>query len=405
MPTIRQVVDLTPTQAAFCHSTALYRGFVAGRGAGKSYVGAYDLLRRAKPGRLYGVYAPSYPMMRDATQRSFLQLARRLNFLKDWRRSDNQMTLGNGAEVLFRSLDDQERARGPNLSGAWIDEASIVPRGAFEIIIASLREAGEQGWLSATFTPKGKSHWTYDVFGGMRPDTALFRANTADNPFLPGDFADTLAKQYTTQLAAQELGGEFVELEGSLASREWFGIVDAAPADCRFVRAWDFASTERSARSDDPDYTVGAKVGVRAGMYYVTHIVRQRSGPGAVEALVRQMAELDGRGTAIVMEQEPGSSGKLFTAALIRALGGWPIEAVPVTGDKVTRAMPWLAQAQAGNVKLVRGDWNAELLDEVAAFPIGAHDDQCDAISGAFAKLAAPRKPGGILVQAAAKGW
>lgn len=398
MPTLTQVVDLHPRQADFCHSRALYRGFVGGRGAGKSFVGAYDLLRRAQPGRLYGVYAPTYPMMRDATQRSFLQLARRFNYLADMRRSDNQALLGNGAEVLFRSLDDPERARGPNISGAWLDEASLMPRSAFDIIIASLREAGEQGWLSATFTPKGKQHWTFDTFGNERQDTELFRSRTADNPFLPPDFAETVARQYTTSLAAQELQGEFVDIEGALARREWFKVVDAAPGDCRWVRAWDFAATERTVRAADPDWTAGIKLGTSNGIFYVApDIVHQRSGPGAVETLVRQTAEADGKDVPIIMEQEPGSAGKLFTATMIRKLVGWNISAKPATGDKVTRAMPWLAQAQAGNVCIVRSAGMVDLLDEILMFPVGPHDDQVDALSMAFAELTGGRqykKPG-----------
>jgi predicted phage terminase large subunit-like protein len=389
MPTLRQTIDLHRAQAAFCHSPALYRGFVGGRGAGKSFVGAYDLLRRAKPGRLYGVYAPSYPMMRDSSQRSFMVLARRLAFLKDFRKADGIAVLGNGAEVLFRSLDDPERARGPNLSGAWVDEASLVAQESFDIIIAALREGGEQGWLSATFTPKGKSHWTYATFGMGQPDTALFRSRTSDNPFLPAGFATTIGQQYTSQLAAQELAGEFIDLEGALAKREWFPLVDAVPAQATRVRAWDFAATLKSVGAADPDYLAGVKLASLDGVFYVEHVIRQRVGPGEVAPVLQQTASTDGRGVSIALEQEPGSAGKIFTGGMIRALVGWPIAAYPASGDKVTRAMPFLAQAQAGNVRLVRGRWNAEYLDEMAAFPVGGHDDQVDATSAAFARLTA----------------
>jgi predicted phage terminase large subunit-like protein len=185
-----------------------------------------------------------------------------------------------------------------------------------------------------------------------------------------------------------------VDMEGSLADRAWFSIVDAAPADCKWVRAWDFAATVKSARSDDPDYLAGVKLGAAAGVYYIGHVVHQRSGPGDVEAVVKQTAQTDGPGVPIIMEQEPGSAGKLFTSALIRNLAGWPVQAQPATGDKATRAMPWLAQAQVGNVKLVRGGWNGDFLDEVAAFPVGAHDDMVDAVSGAFNGLTSTKHAG-----------
>lgn len=49
------------------------------------------------------------------------------------------------------------------------------------------------------------------------------------------------------------------------------------------------------------------------------------------------------------------------------------------------------AQAERGNIRLIRGNWNAQFLDEMYAFPEGAHDDQVDAASGAFNALAIGR--------------
>jgi len=382
-------IQLHPTQKAFRDSRAVYRGFVGGRGTGKSFVGAYDLIRRAQPGRLYGAYAPTYPMLRDAALRAFMEIGEQLHFIKDMNKGDMRATLGNGAEVLFRSLDDPDRARGPNLSGAWIDEASLIKRESFDVVIACLREGGEPGWLSATFTPKGKAHWTYDTFGAGNANTELFHARTKDNPFLPPGFYDTVRSQYTEQFAAQELEGAFVDLIGNLAQREWFPIVDVAPAGGNRVRAWDFAATTKGVSSTDPDYTVGTLLVSDGGIFYVSNVIRQRVGPGAVEKLIAQTAQLDDKGVHIIIEQEPGSSGKLFTSALIRSLAGWYVRAEPVTGDKVTRALPFLAQAEAGNVRLVRGAWNSEWLDEIAAFPLGLHDDQVDSASLAFNNIGA----------------
>jgi hypothetical protein len=78
--------------------------------------------------------------------------------------------------VLFRSADEPDRLRGPNLSGAWRDEASLVSVDAFNTLIGRLRESGEQGWLTATFTPRGRAHSTFATFATGRPDTALFHA-------------------------------------------------------------------------------------------------------------------------------------------------------------------------------------------------------------------------------------
>jgi hypothetical protein len=50
--------------------------------------------------------------------------------------------------------------------------------------------------------------------------------------------------------------------------------------------------------------------------------------------------------------------------------------------------MAFSAQAEAGNVRIVNGKWNTEFLEELTSFPEYKHDDQVDAATGAFNKLA-----------------
>ena len=87
---------------------------------------------------------------------------------------------------------------------------------------------------------------------------------------------------------------------------------------------------------------------------------------------------------AIRMEQEPGSSGKIAIAHFRKLLGGFDFKGVPSTGDKVVRSNPFASEAEAGNVKLVRGPWVSEFLREHESFPGGSHDDQVDAASAAY---------------------
>jgi predicted phage terminase large subunit-like protein len=65
-------------------------------------------------------------------------------------------------------------------------------------------------------------------------------------------------------------------------------------------------------------------------------------------------------------------------------LAGWNVRGMRPASDKVTRAGPVAAQALAGNVKLLRGEWNGHFLSELHGFPDLPHDDQVDALSGAF---------------------
>ncbi|MBX9681420.1 MAG: phage terminase large subunit [Gemmataceae bacterium] len=370
-----------------------FRAFVGGIGVGKSWIGAFDLIRRSKPGRLYMVVAPTYSMLQDATLRSFETLAREMDLIEEAKLSaPPSIKLTNGAEVLFRSADDPERLRGPNLSGIWMDEASLMGPSVFLILIGCLREGGEQGWLSATFTPKGKSHWTYETFATGRPDTALFHARTRDNPFLPPAFAQTLANQYTSHLAAQELEGLFIDAGGALFKREWFSVIDRQPQMIGRVRGWDLAGTPKDEHrvSHDPDYSVGVLLGKTVDRGYVVLDVRRKRGsPKEIESLVRATAEADGPGVHVVLEQEPGSSGVEVVDHYRReVLAGFVFHGERSTGSKSDRALPLAAMSEGGAVKLLRGGWNRDFLDEVEVFPFGRHDDQIDAMSLAFGRLA-----------------
>lgn len=223
-------IQLHPIQLAFHLSKALYRGFVGGRGSGKTRAGAYDLAIRSQPNCTYLVASPTYTIMEDTTLPTFELVSREMGLWESVKYTPRpNVRLKTGAVVRFRSAEDPDKLRGPNLSGCWLDEASLMEREAYDIVIASLREGGEQGWLSATFTPKGLTHWTYELFGRrnadgspVSPNTQLFSARTRDNPFAPAGFHDQVALQYTGLRAAQELDGRFVAVEGAEWPAEYF---------------------------------------------------------------------------------------------------------------------------------------------------------------------------------------
>lgn len=189
---------------------------------------------------------------------------------------------------------------------------------------------------------------------------------------------------------------------GGMFHKDWLPIVPEAPAEAKRVRYWDKAGT-----AGGGDYSAGVRLAKTVdGIFYVEHVVRGQWSALERSRIERQTAELDGHGVAIWVEQEPGSGGKESAEVSVRNLAGFNVHAEPVTGAKEVRAAPFAAQCEAGNVRLVRGEWCSTFIDELTSFPSGAHDDQVDAVAGAFAKLTlGARRPAGIVVQAAAKGW
>jgi predicted phage terminase large subunit-like protein len=89
------------------------------------------------------------------------------------------------------------------------------------------------------------------------------------------------------------------------------------------------------------------------------------------------------------MEQEPGSAGKALVDQYARyVVPGYDFQGIRSTGDKVTRARPFAAAVANGNVRVVRGPWLTDWMDELSSFPEACdHDDQVDSAVGAFTYL------------------
>lgn len=175
---------------------------------------------------------------------------------------------------------------------------------------------------------------------------------------------------------------------GLMFHAEWFELVDAAPAQpVSRVRYWDKAGTEGKGK-----YTAGVRACMgQDGIVYVEDVQRAQLEPFGRNKFMRTVAQLDAQETqnqtAQWVEQEPGSAGKFDAQNTVRELAGIPCYTDKVTGSKEARARPLASYAAAGNVRLVRGDWNREFLTELQLFPRGQYSDQVDGISGAFDKL------------------
>lgn len=211
-PTLR----LFPRQLRFVTSTAPYPAYVGGIGSGKSFAGGAKVIARLDRKELGMIAAPTYQMLRDSTLEGFFQLLDALTIPYEHLKSENTIVFPNGHKILCRSLEDPNKARGPNLDYAWIDEVGYVTRLGWQIVKGRVRVGAQpQAWV--TGTPKGRDYvweeWERDATGNeFDPTHPLFRVRTEENPELPHGFAESLG--YSGVFAAQELGGEFVAFEG-----------------------------------------------------------------------------------------------------------------------------------------------------------------------------------------------
>ncbi len=152
------------------------------------------------------------------------------------------------------------------------------------------------------------------------------------------------------------------------------------------VRTWDLAATEGGG-----DFTAGPKMThyKPTGKFIIEDLQHFQKTPYNTELMISACAEADGHGVEIKMEQEPGSSGVTVIDNYATLLAGYPFKGEKATGPILVRAGPFLAACEAGNIVMVKGDWNQDVVDEVNAFDDNAdHDDIVVALALAYNTLA-----------------
>lgn len=167
--------------------------------------------------------------------------------------------------------------------------------------------------------------------------------------------------------------------------------LETAPDDVTiWARGWDLAATSED-EEGDPAYTAGVLIGKRKnGRYVVANVTNVRLAAADVRKHVKNTCMIDKQKYKRVTErlpQDPGQAGKEQAQSYIKMLSGYIVKAIAETGSKESRAEPFAAQWQAGNVDLVIGEWNESYLTQLESFPESKFKDMVDASSSAFAEI------------------
>lgn len=172
---------------------------------------------------------------------------------------------------------------------------------------------------------------------------------------------------------------------GKVFNKAWFEIVEVVPAGGHEVRFWDLAATARKTA----DYTASCKGKIVDKVVYILDATNEQIDPARTNKTMLNIAGQDGKQIIVRWEQEGGASGKRDTYNIVTMFAGYDARGILPAGDKITRAKPLAAQALAGNVKLLRGDWNERWLTHMHTQDgkPTTHDDEMDAASGMYNEL------------------
>lgn len=198
-------------------------GLFSGRRGGKTKIGALAARQEALIPRTLGwVMGPSFPILRDSTMPTFLGLIPPA-WVKDWSQDSLELTLVNDAKVMFRSVDDPERARGQGPHWGWLDEAAQAAERAWDVFRPSLSE--NAGIMIFSTTVLGYD-WTYDrvekeALIKHTPGWWAARWRTIDNPIFTNDpvrrrEVEEARSSMTADFFAQEYLGERRNFTGAI---------------------------------------------------------------------------------------------------------------------------------------------------------------------------------------------
>lgn len=178
---------------------------------------------------------------------------------------------------------------------------------------------------------------------------------------------------------------------GMFFKRSQVTILEVLPDDViTWARGWDLAATAED-ENGDPAYTASVLIGKRRnGRYVVANVTNQRLSADDVRTHIKMTARMDKQKYKRVVERlpkDPGQAGKAQAQSFVKMLAGYVVKTIAESGSKETRAEPFAAQWQHGNVDVLLAEWNEAYFTQLESFPESKFKDMVDASSSAFAEI------------------
>lgn len=364
--------DPLPHQYRFLKAQDRILLLQGGIGSGKTLAGCLKVLTMPS-GTVGTILAPTYPMLRDSTFRTFKQFFRPL--IRSHNKNDNHTILTNGTEILWRSASDPDSLRGPNLNWSWLDEAAMMSRDAYNVMLGRIRVEPTYLWM--TTTPRavlGGKHWLRALRERKGSKLRMINARTADNIYLQKEYVEDLLTTYTTEHAKQELEGLDIDMSGPIMQREWVHETELPDRDqLEYCLGVDLASSLKT-HSDNRAIVVTARH-KETKQYYIVRVLKGRWTFKDTKRIIIETAD-EFQPEAIGVEKVAYQD--VMIQELIDECNHYIVGIEP-KGDKVKRFLPIAGKYEHGYIRHARG-LDEEFLDELYQFPDGDHDDMVDAL-------------------------
>ncbi len=312
------------------------------------------------------------------------------------RKSRTKYDYSNGSQIHIFGMDSPDKLLGSRWDLIYVNECSELaakPDSEWEMLRSRLlRHKCSFNQIIGDCNPpsEGEEHWIWKRH--LEKSLLLLFSDASLNPTMTEeDIIGLSTLRGDLRRRFYEGSWKAIPGEGKLFKAEWFcNYLDVMPKGGRWARGWDIASGE----SDLADETAGCLMGRcdvdgKKDCIVIADVLAGRWSPHVRNERMRLIAEADKKHEAIGYFEKGFGIGTDMTLSILESLKGYSMWAIKPKGSKLFRADPLAAQLQAGNVYLVRGEWNYPFIKECSEFTgdEGGKDNRVDSASLAYNML------------------
>jgi len=384
-------IELLPWQETVWNDPTRFKVVAAGRRTGKSRLAAYLLIVAAlqsQKGQVFYV-APTQGQARDIMWQTILEVGH--SVITSSHVNNLQFKLVNGSMISLKGADRPETMRGVSLKFLVMDEyADMKPEVWEQILRPALADL--KGNALFIGTPMGRNHF-YDLYqhGLLGEDDTFksFHFTSFDNPLLDPEEINAAKKSMSSFAFRQEFLASFEAAGGELFKEEWIKFDEEAPKVGEFYIAVDLAGFEeegsKGVKNKRLDSSAIAIVKANEQGWWVADIIYGR---WDVKETAKKIFDAVKKYEPVAVGIEKGIARQAVMPYLSdimkRTQTFFRVDELTHGNKKKTDRIVWSLQGrfENGYIKLDKGAWNNEFLDQLFQFPNKmVHDDLIDALS------------------------
>ena len=384
-------VQLLKWQQEVFEDETRFKIVAAGRRTGKSRLAAWKLILNALQvtrGHVFYV-APTQGQARDIMWSTLLELGHEV--IKNAHINNLQITLINGATISLKGADRPETMRGVSLKYLVMDEYADMKPSVWEQILRPAL-ADQKGGALFIGTPMGRNHF-YDLYTyGLTADDPTYKSwhfTSYDNELLDPEEIDMAKKSMSSFAFKQEFMASFEAQGSEIFKEDWVEFDEEEPEDGDYYIAIDLAGfideSSTSKKNKRLDNTAISVVKVGLDGWWVKDIIYGR---WTLDKTAEQIFQTVDKYRPVAVGIERGIAKQAVMSPLMdlmkRRNKFFRVEELTHGNQKKTDRIVWALQGrfEHGNIKLNKGDWNAEFLDQLFQFPNAlTHDDLVDSLA------------------------